>query len=342
MDSSTTVARHAPPPPRRQGPRDAPRNAKRRGADATWSAAPTAAAHTTRAKVLTIMPPPPTPPAAAKEHKLPLEMEEPPPKSCRPLLRQRCLLAVPRRSGPPPASGCCRGMARALVLVWAATVSVSGLVLPRPAVRSWRAGVALGATQLEAFLEGRPGAARFYECVGEGCLTERPNPKPEAQELEEQTQISLLVDYLHSELMKLSPMADYEPEDAPLGDTMDDFIDEGRKMLSISQSRVCYGEDEQSVSDGVWEALGELFAEEEPNTGLLVALPEFVGDASTFVRDEVVKPLEMMGFGDRIETSSYRVAGGAPCPAFRLLVSPEPAPDNEGLPSNNDPMSLFQ
>ena len=26
------------------------------------------------------MPPPPTPPAAAKEHKLPLEMEEPPPK----------------------------------------------------------------------------------------------------------------------------------------------------------------------------------------------------------------------------------------------------------------------
>ena len=235
-------------------------------------------------------------------------------------------------------------MARALVLVWAATVSVSGLVLPRPAVRSWRAGVALGATQLEAFLEGRPGAARFYECVGEGCLTERPNPKPEALELEEQTQISLLVDYLHSELMKLSPMADYEPEDAPLGDTMDDFIDEGRKMLSISQSRVCYGEDEQSVSDGVWEALGELFAEEEPNTGLLVALPEFVGDASIFVRDEVVKPLEMMGFGDRIETSSYRVAGGAPCPAFRILVSPEPAPDkdNEGLPSNNDPMSLFQ
>ena len=223
--------------------------------------------------------------------------------------------------------------------VLAASVLTSASSLVAPLRRAPRP-TALGATQLEAFLEGRPGAARFYECVGEGCLTSRPVDEPEKLTEGEQKTMSEVVDYLHAELMKLSPMADYVPEEDDIGDTMDDFIEEGRKMLSISQSTVVRGADDEAVADGVWAALGHLFSEEQPNTGLLVALPEYAGDATIFVRDEVVKPLELMGFGDRVETSSYRVSSGAPCPAFRVLVSPSEVP-SDGMPSENDPMSLF-
>ena len=48
---------------------------------------------------------------------------------------------------------------------------------------------------------------------------------------------------MHTELMKKSMMADYTDEAAPLGDEFDDFIEEGRKMLAISHSRVCGGSD---------------------------------------------------------------------------------------------------
>ena len=234
------------------------------------------------------------------------------------------------------ASSRTRGMLRT-VLAASVLTSASSLVAP---LRRAPRPTALGATQLEAFLEGRPGAARFYECVGEGCLTSRPVDEPEKLTEGEQKTMSEVVDYLHAELMKLSPMADYVPEEDDIGDTMDDFIEEGRKMLSISQSTVVRGADDEAVADGVWDALGHLFSEEQPNTGLLVALPEYAGDATIFVRDEVVKPLELMGFGDRVETSSYRVSSGAPCPAFRVLVSPSEVP-SDGMPSENDPMSLF-
>jgi hypothetical protein len=238
--------------------------------------------------------------------------------------------------GSMAASSRTRGMLRTVL---AATVLTSASSLVAPLQRAPRP-TALCATQLEAFLEGRPGAARFYECVGEGCLTSRPVDEPEKLTEGEQKTMSEVVDYLHAELMKLSPMADYVPEEDDIGDTMDDFIEEGRKMLSISQSTVVRGADDEAVADGVWDALGHLFSEEQPNTGLLVALPEYAGDATIFVRDEVVKPLELMGFGDRVETSSYRVSSGAPCPAFRVLVSPREVP-SDGMPSENDPMSLF-
>ena len=238
--------------------------------------------------------------------------------------------------GSMAASSRTRGMLRT-VLAASVLTSASSLVAP---LRRAPRPTALGATQLEAFLEGRPGAARFYECVGEGCLTSRPVDEPEKLTEGEQKTMSEVVDYLHAELMKLSPMADYVPEEDDIGDTMDDFIEEGRKMLSISQSTVVRGADDEAVADGVWDALGHLFSEEQPNTGLLVALPEYAGDATIFVRDEVVKPLELMGFGDRVETSSYRVSSGAPCPAFRVLVSPSEVP-SDGMPSENDPMSLF-
>ena len=126
-----------------------------------------------------------------------------------------------------------------------------------------------------------------------------------------------------------------------MSDIYDDFITEGRKMLSISQSRVCYGEDESIAAENVWKALADLFSEEAPDTGLLCALPDFVGDASEFVDAEVVGPLTKMGFGDRIEVVSYQVAKGAPFPAFRVLISPS-APPTEGAPSEKDPMSLFE
>ena len=57
---------------------------------------------------------------------------------------------------------------------------------------------------------------------------------------------------MHTELMKKSMMADYTDEAAPRGDEFDDFIEEGRKMLAISHSRVCGGRDEvAAVGDGV-------------------------------------------------------------------------------------------
>ena len=248
-----------------------------------------------------------------------------------------------------------------------------------------------------------------------------------------------MVDFLHTELMKKSVMADYVEEEAPLGDEFDDFIEEGRKLLAISHSRVASGGDEAAVAGTVWAALGELFTDETPDSGLLCAMPDFPTDVATFltgaegrrrrgdaaaatllwqtprrrrggdaavvtprrrrrccgdaaaaatllwrrrggdadipptnrgdaaatphadipptnrgdaaaatrafrgdepgrcvepgaflryVDQEVVEPLTLMGFGDRIEVASYRTSDGAPHPAWRLLISPSSVPDD--------------
>jgi len=228
----------------------------------------------------------------------------------------------------------------AVLLAFQAVRGVVGLVGPapaprRPALRSKAAAVE--ELDLERFLATRPAAKAFYDDI---VTASSPAAAPAAPEptLEEQTQLSALVDYLHTELMKLSPLADYEDKDGNQpDDVFDDFVAEGRKMLSISASRVCHGDDRAAVSGAVWEAVAGLLADPTPDTGLLCALPEYVGDARAYLDDEVVAPLALMGFGDTVEATAYRVAGGAPCPAFRLLVSPS-APPEDGAP---DPTSLF-
>ena len=86
----------------------------------------------------------------------------------------------------------------------------------------------------------------------DGALKSYDGPSLEDNSLDDQKKISALVDYMHTELMKKSMMADYTDEAAPLGDEFDDFIEEGRKMLAISHSRVCEGADEVAVSETVW------------------------------------------------------------------------------------------
>ena len=232
-------------------------------------------------------------------------------------------------------------MAPVYALVALPAVIVTGLVGPAPAPRRpalrRSAAEAPATVDLEHFLASRPAAKSFYDGVvasPPGAPTAPTAPEPT---LEEQTQLSALVDYLHTELMKLSPLADYEDEDGNQpDDVFDDFVAEGRKMLSISASRVCHGDDRRAVSGDVWAALADLLATPTPDTGLLCALPEYVGDASAYLADEVLAPLRQMGFDD-LEATAYRVAGGAPCPAFRVLVSPS-APPEDGAP---DPTALF-
>lgn len=191
------------------------------------------------------------------------------------------------------------------------------------------------AVDLDAFLATRPAAKTFYEGVVASAGAPPLDPPPE-QSVEEQTQMSALVDHLHAELMKLSVLADYEDEEGNQpDDVFDDFVEEGRKMLSISVSRVAHGEDRAAVSGAVWGGITALLASPEPDTGLLCALPEYVGDAATFLDDEIVAPLAAMGFGDQVEARAYRAAAGAPCPAFRLLVSPTAVPEG-GAPTQEN------
>ena len=134
--------------------------------------------------------------------------------------------------------------------------------------------------------------------------------------------------------------ADYTDEAAPLGDEFDDFIEEGRKMLAISHSRVCGGSDEVAVSETVWPALAELFKDEKEDSGILCLLPDFKGDAGAFLDQEVVEPLQQMGFGDRLETCVYAKKDGAPHNSFRIIVSPSAVPaDAPNKSDDEDTMS---
>ena len=112
---------------------------------------------------------------------------------------------------------------------------------------------------LDSFLADRSAAKLFYDGVTDGALKSYAGDALPDNSLDDQKKISALVDYMHTELMKKSMMADYTDEAAPLGDEFDDFIEEGRKMLAISHSRVCGGSDEVQVSETVWPALAELF-----------------------------------------------------------------------------------
>ena len=87
---------------------------------------------------------------------------------------------------------------------------------------------------LDSFLADRSAAKLFYDGVTDGALKSYDGPSLEDNSLDDQKKISALVDYMHTELMKKSMMADYTDEAAPLGDEFDDFIEEGRKMLAIS------------------------------------------------------------------------------------------------------------
>ena len=199
--------------------------------------------------------------------------------------------------------------------------------------------VALQAS-LESFLADRSAAKLFYDGVTDGALKSYDGPSLEDNSLDDQKKISALVDYMHTELMKKSMMADYTDEAAPLGDEFDDFIEEGRKMLAISHSRVCEGADEVAVSETVWPALAELFKDEKEDSGILCLLPDFNSDPATFLDQEVVEPLSQMGFGDRLETCVYAKKDGAPHNSFRIIVSPSAVPaDAPNKSDDKDTMS---
>ena len=193
---------------------------------------------------------------------------------------------------------------------------------------------------LDSFLAGRSAAKLFYDGVTDGALKSYAGDALPDNSLDDQKKISALVDYMHTELMKKSMMADYTDEAAPLGDEFDDFIEEGRKMLAISHSRVCGGSDEVAVSETVWPALAELFKDEKEDSGILCLLPDFKGDAGAFLDQEVVEPLQQMGFGDRLETCVYAKKDGAPHNSFRIIVSPSAVPaDAPNKSDDEDTMS---
>ena len=193
---------------------------------------------------------------------------------------------------------------------------------------------------LDSFLADRSAAKLFYDGVSDGALKSYAGDALPDNSLDDQKKISALVDYMHTELMKKSMMADYTDEAAPLGDEFDDFIEEGRKMLAISHSRVCEGADEVAVSETVWPALAELFKDEKEDSGILCLLPDFNSDPATFLDQEVVEPLSQMGFGDRLETCVYAKKDGAPHNSFRIIVSPSAVPaDAPNKSDDKDTMS---
>lgn len=191
------------------------------------------------------------------------------------------------------------------------------------------------ATKLDDWFSSRSVASRVRDCYTSGILvgsTEFASSTPRAAEDDEK--LSLMLDFLHTDLLTYSPNADELDDDE--SEEIDeeaffDFIVEGRKMLQISESLVCYGDDEKALADGVWNSIGCLLAVEE-NNGLLVAMPDYVGDAKRYVEEELVRPLDYMGFGsDIIEVTGYRRAQGAPFPGFRVLYTPNKDQQQEGF-----------
>mmetsp|Transcript_10578 Transcript_10578/g.34954 ORF Transcript_10578/g.34954 Transcript_10578/m.34954 type:complete len:259 (+) Transcript_10578:2726-3502(+) len=200
------------------------------------------------------------------------------------------------------------------------------------------------------WFEARPVASLVKEWhAGDGpapfaTTEEEVPPQGEA----EMAKIEELISFLHAQLMLLSPEFDAKDEDEEMtDDDLVEFIDEGRKMLAISRSRVCYGEDADAVAHDVWTSVAALLQEGVPDSGLLVALPTFVGCSERYLESEIVAPLVAMGIQpDLFEARSYKVAHGAPFPAFRLLYAPSEAPlhqeekavgEEDG--DNNEPVS---
>lgn len=207
-------------------------------------------------------------------------------------------------------------------------IRCSCLVIPSLGSRR-RAELTVRRSWSEAWFDSRGVASRIRDCCEEGCVTGDLGLEPLGEHSEEdKRKLSQLLDYLHLDLLTFSPEADQE--DDAFSETIDeeafsDFIVEGRKMLQISSSTVCYGATADAVADRVWTSVGSLLADDRAQTGLLVAMPNYVGDAVRYVDDEIIAPLESLGFGpDRIEARGYRRAQGAPFPGFRVLYYPAP------------------
>ena len=149
---------------------------------------------------------------------------------------------------------------------------------------------------------------------------------------EEKEKLAKLVDFLHENLLTLSP--DAEEEDDEESETIDaeafsDFIEEGRKMLSISSSRVVWGETAEALEHEVWTSVAELLAAGDSDSGLLVAMPSYLGDSRGYLEKEIIDPLEAIGIR-HFDAESYRVAQGSPFPAFRLIYAPSEVPHDHG------------
>lgn len=159
------------------------------------------------------------------------------------------------------------------------------------------------------WFETRPIAAQVRDGSWVPPPVRDPSPADKAQ-------VSQLLDFMHAELLKQSP-------DASDGDDIevyDDFIAEGRKLLQISACAVCRGEDDDAVAHDVWGGVAALLHAHDG--GLLVAMPEYIGDVKRYLNDEVLQPLWTMGWHPSdFNARGYRVGQGAPFPAFRILYS---------------------
>mmetsp|Transcript_30806 Transcript_30806/g.106508 ORF Transcript_30806/g.106508 Transcript_30806/m.106508 type:complete len:222 (-) Transcript_30806:111-776(-) len=122
--------------------------------------------------------------------------------------------------------------------------------------------------------------------------------------------------------------ADDDDEDLEL---YDEFIEEGRKMLAVSATRLVAGATADEVSEDVWTEVADLLTKGEAESGILVGLPGFAGSAAAFVDSELLAPLRWMGF--QVEAEAFTAADGAPFPVVRLLLCPAasaaPSEDDE-------------
>ncbi|KAJ1462206.1 hypothetical protein M885DRAFT_506348 [Pelagophyceae sp. CCMP2097] len=182
----------------------------------------------------------------------------------------------------------------------------------------------------EAWLSTRPIAALLAgESAGSGRVA-RPLGVPplEAQTAPDRAQMAKVVDWLGDRMQNLSPDADDDDEDLEL---YDEFIEEGRKMLAVSATRLVAGATADEVSEDVWTEVADLLTKGEAESGILVGLPGFAGSAAAFVDSELLAPLRWMGF--QVEAEAFTAADGAPFPVVRLLLCPAasaaPSEDDE-------------
>jgi len=176
----------------------------------------------------------------------------------------------------------------------------------------------------------RPVASLLRDCTSEDGRVSGLFEPLSAQGEDEMQKISQLIDYLHAQLMTLSPEFDYLEEDDEDTEGLADFIAEGRKMLCITESRVCWGQSEDDVAHGVWSTVAALLNNATPDSGVLIAMPTYEGDSRRYLDDEVLTPLLDIGIRrDLLDARAYRVSQGAPFPAFRLIYDPSDAPSDD-------------
>ena len=132
----------------------------------------------------------------------------------------------------------------------------------------------------------------------------------------------------------------------------DDFIAEGRRLLSVRRFHVVREAcDEYSAWGACWDELAHLAQEcaaEECEVddagradggggapasanGALIALPGFSGDVHALARDELVAGARYLGLdaalegsgraGTTLEVRGFRVLKGAPCPLVRIVAN---------------------